>query len=310
MSRFLAIVVLLVYSLFSTDLGSAEEVKALRMIIVRSEQEAQDILRQIRKGASFSALAGIKSRGPERQSWGYSGVVNLADVQPALRSALRKLKPGQVSDVLELGQNFVLVKVISPQIEHHYAAADHAVQEGKTPEAIQEVKAALRLEKDNVRAYLKLAMIYDSAKRYEDAIPYLEKAYRYAPQVTQIMILRGAVYMRAAVEHNNRAYARKALKAYKQALELDERLAPAVHFGMGKVYLAALQQPEKALTHLEKAVEITPNVPEVYRLLIQANYDTQRYQKAWQHLRHAQSLGFEFPKLRDALHTVKQQSQR
>jgi tetratricopeptide (TPR) repeat protein len=310
MFRLLAILVVLCCPLLSTSLGNAEEVKALRMIIVRDKLEAQKILQQLRKGTSFSALAGRKSIGPERRLWGYSGIVRLADVQPKLRPILRKLKPGQISGVLQLGEKFVIVKVISPQIERHYEAAERAMREQQTARAIRELKAALRLEKDNVQTYLRLGMVYENAKRYEEAIPYMEKAQHYAPQATQIAILRGTVYMRAAIKHKNRTYAQKALRAYKQALQQDEGFAPAIHFGIGKVYLVALQQPEMALSHLEQAVAVSPNVPEVYRLLIQAYYDTRRYQKAWQHLRLAQSLGFEFPELRDALYKVKRQSQR
>jgi pentatricopeptide repeat protein len=51
-------------------------------------------------------------------------------------------------------------------------------------------------------------------------------------------------------------------------------------------------------------------VPEVYGMLIQAYYDTQRYQQAWEYLRHAQSLGFEFPQLLTALQKVKDQQPR
>jgi hypothetical protein len=76
------------------------------------------------------------------------------------------------------------------------------------------------------------------------------------------------------------------------------------------VYLLALQQPETALGYLEKAAAGTPRVSEVHRLLIQAYYDTKRYDQAWQHLRVAQSLGYDFPDIRTTLQKVRQQSQR
>jgi tetratricopeptide (TPR) repeat protein len=310
MHRLLIIVMLLSGVVLSTGLESAEEIRALRMIIVQDEQEAQQIHLQLRKGASFSALAGTKSIGPERQTWGYSGIVRLTDVQPDLQAVLRKLKLGQISKVLKLGHNFAIVKVISPKIEQHYAAADRAASEGKAEQAVRELEAALRLEKDNVQTHIKLGMLYDSKKNYADAIAHLEKAQSYAPESTQVGIIRGAVYSRVALESKNQTYGRKALQAYEDVLKLDERFAPAVHFGKGKVYLLALQQPEQAIVHLEKAVEVTPDVPQVYGLLIQAYYDTQRYQKAWQYLRMAQGLGIEFPKLREALHKAEKAKQR
>ena len=124
------------------------------------------------------------------------------------------------------------------------------------------------------------------------------------------MILVAGAYTHAAAESHNAAQAEKALQVYQQVLQRDGRYAPAVHFGMGKVYLVALRQPETAVGHLEKAAEATTNVGEAHRLLIQAYYDTQRYEQAWQSLRRAQDLGFDFPDLLAALQKVKQHSQR
>ncbi len=308
--RYPGFLVLLVCYMLGIGLAIAEDLKGLRMIVVRDKSEAQKIRQQLRKGASFSALAAQKSTGPERRSWGYSGTVHIDDVQPKLRSVLKKLRLGQISDVVEMGQRFVIVKVISPQIERHYTAADRAAEQGKTDAAVKELKAALRLETDSIKTYLKLAVVYSLVKRYKEAFPYLEKAQRYAPQSTQVLVMRSATYTNAAIEYKNRTYADTALQDYKKILQTDEYLAPAVHFGIGKVYLAALQQPQKAIGHLEKAVKRTPKVAEVYQLLIQAYYDTKRYDKAWDYLRLAQSLGFKFSKLRDALHKVKPQNQR
>lgn len=310
MSCVLTVVMVIVCHLLSVSLGHAQERKALRTIVVQDKQEAQAILQQLRQGASFSALAGMKSLGPERTTWGYSGIVRLDEVQPELRPVLQQLKNGQISDVVAFGQGFMLVKVISPEIERRFEAADYAMREGKTAQAVQELKAALSLEEDNVQAHLKLGLTYDRAGQYEEAIPSLEKAQQYAPGAAQIAILRGAVYTRAATERKNRVYAQKAVQAYEQTLQLDGQLAPSVHFGLGKVYLLALEQPETALAHLEKAAALTPRVPEVYRLLIQTYYDTRRYEQAWKYLRFAQGLGYEFPDLRDALHQAAPQSQR
>lgn len=291
--------------LLGSELGHAQETKALRMIIVRSKQEAQQIHQQLQQGASFSALAGAKSIGPERRVWGYSGIVRINEVQAELRPTLQKLRPGEISEVLEIRKRFTIVKVISPEIERHFEAADRALKEKKFPQAIQALKAALALEQDNIQTYLTLGVAYDLAAQYEEAVAALEKAQSYAPQEPQIIVMLGAAHTRLAIEKKNRPHAQQAIQIYEQLLKLDNRFAPAVHFGLGKVYLVALQQPEVALTHLEQAVKITPRTPELYRLLIQAYYDTQRYQQALQQLRFAQSLGYDFPDLREALAKVK-----
>jgi len=227
-----------------------------------------------------------------------------------MRDALLKLKEGQISDVLELEGQFVILKSISPKIPRHFEASGRAEREGKLPQAIQEMQAALRLEEDNVLAYLRLGLLQQSAKKFDDAIWSLEKAQQYAPQEVQVALLVAGAYTHAAAESHNAAQAEKALQAYQQVLQLDGRYAPAVHFGMGKVYLVALRRPDTAVGYLEKAAEATTNVAEAHRLLIQAYYDTRRYEQARQSLRRAQNLGFDFPDLRAALQKTKQQSQR
>jgi tetratricopeptide (TPR) repeat protein len=304
------IVVMVMGLVLGLGVEATAEEKALRMIVVRDRKEANDIRQELRKGASFSALAHLKSIGPERRQWGYSGVVQIEDVQAELRPVLQQLQFGQISDVLVLDQRYAIVKVISPQLPQHLETANEAIRQGQTAQALQSLRAALRLEPDNVPTYIKLGVVYDQDGQYGAAVENLEKAQQLAPTDAQIAILLGSVATNAVMKNGEQTYAKKALASYRQALKLDERLAPAVHFGLGKVYLVALKQPEQSLPHLEKAVAASPSVPEVYGMLIQAYYDTQRYQQAWERLRQAQSLGFEFPQLLTALQKVKEQQPR
>ena len=289
---------------------AASEGKALRMIIVDDRQTADDLVQKLRSGASFSALAYSWSRGPEHRGWGYSGIVRLEDVQEELRPKLARLKEGQVSEVLQVGRRFLIVKAISPKIEQHLQAASRAQESNQLPQAIRELQAALRLEEDNVQTHIRLGMLHEAASSLTTPSAIWKKPNSMPPRKHKSLILRGAVYTHAATEKKDSAQAQKAVQAYQDALQWNPQLGSAVHFGLGKVYLVILQQPQTAVEHLEKAAASMPRVPEVHRLLIQAYYDTQRYEQAWQQLRTAQSLGYDFPKLREALQKVKQQSQR
>ena len=308
--RMLRLVCVILCGMAVAETATAQDERTVRRIVVADRQTAQEILQQLQQGASFSALAGTRSIGSEASQWGYSGTVRLHEVQPAMRAALLNLREGQISDVLEVEGQFVILKVISPRIPRHFEAAKRAERAGKLPQAIQEIQAALRLEEDNVQAYLKLGLLQQQAKRFDLAMQSLEKARQYAPQEAQVALYIASVYTHAASESHNAAQAEKALQTFHQVLELDGRYAPAVHFGMGKVYLVALRQPETAIGYLEKAAEATTNVAEAHRLLIQAYYDTRRYEQARQSLRRAQELGFNFPDLRAALQKTRQQSKR
>ena len=97
------------------ETASAQDERAVRRIVVRDRQTAQEILQQLQQGASFSALAGTRSIGSEASQWGYSGIVRLHEVQPVMRTALLTLKEGQISDVLEVEGQFVILKIIFAQ---------------------------------------------------------------------------------------------------------------------------------------------------------------------------------------------------
>lgn len=289
-----------------TGVDAADKEVGLRMIIVRSVEEAKALHQQVLKGASFSALAREKSIGPQRRQWGFSGIVRLDEVQDTLRPVLQKLKLGQVSQPVPLGEYYAIVKLIPMQIQTLLSTAETALQNGQAASAINAIQMVLKLEPDNVPAYMTLGLAQGEAKQYTNAIESLEKARVYAPREAQIPMLLGVMYTHAAEQGPSQPFAQNALEAYRQALSLNERLAPAVEFGIGKIYAAALKQPDKAIEHLQKAAAATPNMPEVHKLLIQAYYDTKRYEKAWQQLRLAQSQGFAFPELTAALHKAKQ----
>ncbi|MDH3600948.1 MAG: peptidylprolyl isomerase, partial [Candidatus Tectomicrobia bacterium] len=280
-----------------TGVDATDKEAGLRMIIVRSLEEAKALRQQVLKGASFSALAREKSIGPQRRQWGFSGIVLLDEVQDTLRPVLQKLKFGQVSKPVQLGEYYVIVKLIPAQMQGLFSTAETDLRDGKAASAINAIRMVLKLEPDNVPAHMTLGLAQGEAQQYADAIESLEKARAYAPREAQIPMLLGVMYTHAAEKGPNQPFAQNALQAYRQALSLNQRLEPAVEFGMGKVYATALKEPGKAIEHLQKAAAATPHLPEVHKLLIQAYYDAKRYENAWQQLRLAQSRGFKFPKL-------------
>src|SRR5215510_10893687 len=89
--RVLGLVYLIVCGMAAAECAMAQDERAIRRIVVADHQTAEEILQQLRQGASFSALAGTRAIGAEYNQWGYSGMVRLPEVQPALRAAILKL---------------------------------------------------------------------------------------------------------------------------------------------------------------------------------------------------------------------------
>jgi peptidyl-prolyl cis-trans isomerase C len=73
-----------------------EEVHA-RHILVKTEQEAKDIIAQLKAGADFAALAKTKSTDPGASNGGDLGFFKAGDMLPEFSAMAFSLKPGEIS---------------------------------------------------------------------------------------------------------------------------------------------------------------------------------------------------------------------
>ncbi len=79
-------------------------------IMVKTRQEAEEILRQLKAGADFQQLAREKSIGPTAAQGGDLGYFFPGDFAPAFDEAIRKLKPGEISDIVETAEGYHIFK--------------------------------------------------------------------------------------------------------------------------------------------------------------------------------------------------------
>ena len=75
---------------------------ALRIIVVNSQQEAQQILDGLKGGQDFSTLAKDKSTDPTANEGGYLGEIEPAKLRLELQDALKGVGPGQLSRVVRI----------------------------------------------------------------------------------------------------------------------------------------------------------------------------------------------------------------
>ncbi len=302
------VTLLCLLTLLSTITSAKAKEVALRMIVVRQVDEAKAIRKQLRKGTSFCNLAKTKSIAPSRNQWGLSGVVDLKDVQSSLRSILRKMKPGQISDVTALGRHYAVIKVLPPNVPDLLESAKKQMSNGQFKPAIKAARQLLKLETDNVPARMLLGVALSESNAFKESIKVLKQARVHAPQAAQVVMLMGTVYTKAAFETKKRTYSTNAIKSFQQAMKLNKSFAPAAQLGMGHLHLNFLKKPKKAIPHLKKAADQTPQLARAHQYLIQAYIETKTYPQAWKQLRYAQTYGFQFPKLLAQLHKVKKSS--
>ena len=86
---------------------------ALQIILVDTRAAADGILRRLKSGESFDALARQFSIDGSASGGGYIGKVKLSALRPELREALESLSPGQVTPVVQIPTGYMILKVLT-----------------------------------------------------------------------------------------------------------------------------------------------------------------------------------------------------
>ena len=85
----------------------------IRMIIVRTEAEANDIVARVQAGEKFQDLATSRSVDPSARAGGYLGVFAIGQLRPEFQSALDGISPGQISRIARLSGGFAVLQPLT-----------------------------------------------------------------------------------------------------------------------------------------------------------------------------------------------------
>lgn len=113
------------YLAHQNDFKVEDELK-LRMIVINKAsgddtnavRMANEILGQIKQGASFSQMASVYSQGSQRGQGGDLGWVERSVLRKELADVTFTLKPGQVSDIIDTPQACYLLLVEQTRLAH------------------------------------------------------------------------------------------------------------------------------------------------------------------------------------------------
>jgi PPIC-type PPIASE domain len=108
--------------------GNSPSLIGLRIIVVGTVSEAQQILERLKKGEDFAILAQAKSTDATASDGGYMGKIDPATLRGELRDALAGLKPGQTTGIIKLPSGYAIVRVLG--------AGDSAEPESANPARI------------------------------------------------------------------------------------------------------------------------------------------------------------------------------
>lgn len=87
----------------------------LRIIVVSTAVEAQQLFVRLKNGEDFAVLAKEKSTDPTADSGGYMGMTDPATLRSELREALVNVKAGEISPVAHISAGYAILKVLSPE---------------------------------------------------------------------------------------------------------------------------------------------------------------------------------------------------
>lgn len=131
------------------ELARPEQVRAAQ-IVVRTEEEAREILAQLQKGASFEELARASSLSPDGKNGGDLGFFAKGEMPPPFDEVCFELAPGRLSDVVASPYGFHVFKVLErraasePDEEEKRAEAERQIRREKEAAAQRALLARLR----------------------------------------------------------------------------------------------------------------------------------------------------------------------
>ena len=99
-----------VYDEASKQIGGEEEVHA-RHILVETEDEAKQVVDELKKGADFAELAKKKSKDPGASDGGDLGFFTKEQMVPEFSTAAFALEPGKISDPVKSQFGWHVIKV-------------------------------------------------------------------------------------------------------------------------------------------------------------------------------------------------------
>src|SRR5438876_119055 len=247
---------LLVFTIAAMPAAAREtERVGLRLIAVNTEKEAASLQMQLQAGAAFEDLAKKYSTAPSAAEGGWLGLFQIAGLRPEFQDALKGLVPGQVSPVLKVNEEYLLLKLAS-EAETHAAFGCELAERRKLDAAVSEFREALRINPEYAQAHYYLgAALFELDNGVDEALVELREAIRLNPENAEAHNTMGlALLEQGSVD--------EATHEYREVLRIDPQYAEA-HYNLGNA-LDDQGRPEAAAAEYREALRINPGLAHVH----------------------------------------------
>jgi len=227
----------LLFPLCLAEIVQDDSLVDLQIITVSTEPQLNEVLAELKSGARFDEVARRNSNHPTAAGGGYLGRMSIGDLSSDLRRRVEGLTRGSTGLFVDPGLGYVVIRKLKRKAANQAYSlralrrGSTFLNQGKTQEAIKELKTAITLDPRSAGAHLMLGY-----------------AYRLLGSYRMIGEAKGE---------------------FRQALSLDPANTSA-RFHLARVYLD-LGRVRRARETLEERLEITEKTPELLSLLGEVN---------------------------------------
>ena len=228
----------------------------LRMIVLRTVQEARDVAAAVSRGVPFERLVHERSIGPEREHGGYLGWVNPATLSGEAQAALARTRVGRLTPIFPAEDGYAMFQLLSEpaarsleerarreaeaerQAEQLLAEGTEAGKQGDLPRAVELLGRAAALNPRLVDAHYNLAIGARRLGRMPEAVAAMRRVLELLPDDFEARMGLGGWLAEAgqhaeAVQHYERAAmirmdSRDAWLRLGQSYEADGRYRDAL----------------------------------------------------------------------------------
>jgi predicted CXXCH cytochrome family protein len=231
----------------------------LRMIVVSSKEKADDLRRQLLSGTSFFTLARANSTDrSSAENGGFLGDVKAEDLPPPWSGAALKLKPGEISSVVEVGENHFILQRLSRNFREDAETIFNKAMELRTAGNQREAAAgfleALKVYPHLLRALTYLGITYGEAGNPQTGSAILQIATRLYPEDAGAHFNLGIAYGAMGKTEE--------IQEYRRAIEINPDL-PLAYLNLGAA-LYAKGEMQEAIRTYRQGIDVNPLIASLH----------------------------------------------
>jgi predicted CXXCH cytochrome family protein len=197
----------------------------LRLIVAKTQDNAQKASQRLARGESFSQVA--LDLSALTLPGGYLGVKQLSGLDNALAETAVKLKYGATSDIIHDGDNWSILQRMPRdfkwQAEQWEQQAETLLRSGQPAAAVENIQKALATYPQYLRALILLARIWREAGNPQRAAAVLRVAASIYPNDAEVALELGRILEKSGLTADS-------IKQYRRAVALDPELISAYNY--------------------------------------------------------------------------------